>query len=333
MKNIAPFFAFARERHTIYLRRQQGRSWPWTDDKILQQFSFCNLFRELDRTTMWFKTNVREPLRASPQVLLATVLFRWFNRTTTGEAIFLQHSLELDKLNAWQHFLQTGETDRLRSTILQYIGPKGPYVTGAYTILGQQGKNKLDGVLACVGDFYETQYSGAPLGRAGMYNWRMVGERLLADPGSYKLEEVWGWLRQVPYLGDFMAYEIVTDLRHTDVLSSAPDIMTWANPGPGAARGLARVYGRPIHGNIIEKLPSKKQMNDEMREILAASQDVRYWPQPKKAGRMNIPAGGPDGVWPAWEMREVEHWLCEYQKYVKVQLGEGRPRAVYRYAS
>jgi hypothetical protein len=42
-------------------------------------------------------------------------------------------------------------------------------------------------------------------------------------------------------LGPFLAYEIVTDLRFTALLENAPDIMTWANPGPGAKRGITRL--------------------------------------------------------------------------------------------
>lgn len=52
----ADFFAFARERHATYLRRQSGAPEPWTDDPILRKFRFTNVFRELDRTTVWFRT-------------------------------------------------------------------------------------------------------------------------------------------------------------------------------------------------------------------------------------------------------------------------------------
>lgn len=90
---IDEFFRTARERHRIYLRRQEGRRRPWTRDEIMHTYKFTNVFRELDRTTVWLRKNAREEMRSRPEVLLAVVLFRWFNRTTTGEAIFLQKEI------------------------------------------------------------------------------------------------------------------------------------------------------------------------------------------------------------------------------------------------
>jgi hypothetical protein len=46
-------------------------------------------------------------------------------------------------------------------------------------------------------------------------------------------------------------------------------------------------------------------MRELMRELLHMSRDPQYWP----------------AAWPAWEMREVEHWLCETSKYVTAQSG------------
>ena len=126
----SPFFMFARERHNIYLRRQQGLPRPWTDDHILNTCRFTNVYRELDKTTVWFRERVREPLRSKPEVLLATVLFRWFNRILTGEALFLQTfmSEEGDVRSAFEKFLIDGDIAHLRYAIKAYCGD-GPYVT------------------------------------------------------------------------------------------------------------------------------------------------------------------------------------------------------------
>ena len=31
------------------------------------------------------------------------------------------------------------------------------------------------------------------------------------------------------------------------------------------------------------------------------------------------------------EMRDIEHCLCEFDKYERVRLGQGKPRAKYKY--
>ncbi len=126
---VEEYFRIARERHSIYLKRKAGEPAPWTEDCILANWKFTNVFRELDRTTVWFREHVREPMRSRPEVLLATVVFRLYNRITTGEAIFCQESLcnggELPGETAWEAFLRMGDVGMLRAAILQYCG-EGP---------------------------------------------------------------------------------------------------------------------------------------------------------------------------------------------------------------
>lgn len=325
----ADFFAFARERHAIHLRRADGlpRS-QWTRDPILQQYRFTNVFRELDRTTVWFRENVRDPLRDRPEVLLATVLFRWFNRIATGEAIFKQESLGLGGEEpgetAWDFLLRTDDVSSVRASILQYCG-KGPYVTGAYIIKTPDGKNKLDGVLWCVEQFM-TRRHRMP-GIAGDLDWREAAS--LEKDACVSLEMMWTWLRQFPYMGDFMAYEVITDLRHTALLEHAPDVMTWANPGPGAMRGLNRLHGRPLG----HRQP-KERFILEMRNLLELSRWPDCWPQWDDANHKFVgeTVFMPESrqSYPTWEMRNVEHTLCEWDKFERVRTGEGRPRQVFR---
>lgn len=353
---ISRFFAFARERHAIHLRRRAGQPWPWTSDPILQRYRFTNVFRELDATTVWFRENVRDPLRASPDVLLATVLFRWFNRITTGEAIFSQ-TCSLSEHGAgtpwelWQrHRWEDTEDfmDVLTDAILSYCRTptgrgyrQGPYVTGAYIIKTPDGHDKLEGVLQCVQWFMEEEFT-AEYGTIGPdlrpFGWEWLSELLLSGPEMVTLQEVWSWLRRFPYMGDFMAYEVVTDLRHTDLLCRAPDIMTWANPGPGAARGAGRV----LHESKDHYQPSQKsELVSEMQELLRLSQMEIFWPQwteDSVSGESTYDwhcdletPHQEEGDWPAWEMRDVEHTLCEFDKYERARLGEGRPRGVYRH--
>lgn len=90
---VAQFFADARERHAIYLRRRAGQPKPWTDDPVMQNYKITNVFRELDRTTTWIRTHVRDPLYGSTLALPAVALARWFNLIPTLETVFLQPSL------------------------------------------------------------------------------------------------------------------------------------------------------------------------------------------------------------------------------------------------
>ena len=301
------FFAYARERHSIHLRRSAGLPRDeWTQDAILREYRFCNIFRELDTTTEWFAHHVRTPLRDSPDVLLATALFRWFNRISTGEAVFLNRMRWDDHDGtAWEHLVRTGRIDPVRRAILAHCGT-GPYVTGSYIIKTMDGVDKLSGVLLAITRFMRQSRADAP---GSVLDQGEMSRMLLRERGQHALEFVWRWLTLFPYLGHFMAYEIVTDLRHTALLDQAPDILTWANPGPGAERGLNRIMGRDVR-----KRMSRRVLLEEMQTLLAQCTDPANWPSD----------------WPAWEMREVEHTLCEFDKYERVRLGQGAPRQKFR---
>jgi len=285
------FFNYARQRHQVYLNRLEGKS-SLTKDPILQKYRFTNVFRELDKTTDWFRRNVREEMRDSPDVLLATVVFRMFNRISTGEAIF--NHLDFDKNNAFAVFLQTGDLRRMKKDVKAICGD-GPYVTGAYIITSPPGFTKLDGILEILKNFREES------------GWRDAAKQMIKEKMS--LQTAWLWFKMQPWLGTFHSYEIVTDLRHTNLLCHANDVMSWCNVGPGARRGLNRIHGR----NKKDKSVKVPKMLEEMQLILAASRSPGNWPR----------------QWPEWEMRDVEHTLCEFDKYERVRNGEGRPRGVF----
>lgn len=300
MKHASTFFAYARERQNILLRRRAGLPREeWTRDPILQRYRFTCVRREDDRTTIWFREHVRDPMRDRPEVLLATVVFRMLNRVEVGEAMFCQP--DLGGRTGFDLFYRTEMASELKRNILALVGKRGPFVTGAYIISSPQGKSKLDGVMSVLQNFHRKS------------GWRDVAECMMQKT-PYSLQEAHVWFRAQPWMGSFHSYEIVSDLRWTSLLDRAPDIMTWAHAGPGARRGLNRIAGRDKR----DKSLSQDELVGEMRELLAMSGDEKNWPQKNKRD------------WPALEMRDIEHLSCEVDKMMRVQNGEGRPRGVYR---
>lgn len=333
--NTARFFAYARERHAVHLRRVAEIPRPWTEDSVLASYKFVNVFRELDATTRWFARNVRGPMRDELEVLLATVVFRWFTRVEVGEALFLQRDM-FDGRSAFEEFVATGSTDPMRRAVVAMCG-RGPYVTGAYFVTSPKGMTKLDGMLWCVKNFNETEQTGFGYSTWESHprHWRDVAH-LLASNNEIPLHATWNWLRRFPFQGPFHAYEVVTDLRHTALHASASDVDRWANPGPGAVRGLNRIHGRDVGAPL-----RKEQAVEEMAELLAASRRPKFWPQTAPPRRheeaQRVRTYGYTllescltlGEWPRWEMREVEHTLCEFDKYERTRTGQGTPRSRY----
>ena len=280
------FFRFADERYQIYLRRKNGGRWPWTEDPILQRYRFCNVFREHDRTTEWLRRNIREPYRHTPGVLFAVVMFRWFNRVETAQ-----------RLGVSRHFNFNAHRTR------NLLEGESPVIGAGYIIRTPPGMSKIDGILDCL-----ERVLGADPAR--------YANELIREQGERPLQDTWRWLQQFPCMGPFMAYEVVTDLRHTNLHCHAPDIMTWANPGPGCARGVSRLLFDGDPGKVDRnKAVDRATMMRVMRELTLAANS-------RKAGW--------SAHYPRWEMREAEHVLCEFDKYERARRGEGAPKQRYR---
>jgi len=174
--------------------------------------------------------------------------------------------------------------------VLRAWRPKGPWVTGSYIINTPNGMDKLEGVLWIIAKARPVVKNSCKL-----------------HPSSIKLvvEE----LTSIRHIAGFMAYEVASDLRHISPWREhVQDAMTWAHPGPGAKRGLNRYHGRPTRQPM-----RNEQAVTEMQELLRVSRRrVRALQRHR-----------------ALEMRDIEHTLCEYDKYVRTLRGEGRPRRTY----
>lgn len=240
--NTTAYFQTARERYRILLRRRANEKAPWTQDPVFQKYRFCNVHREDDRTTAWFRDEIRSKLKGL-KLVESTLIFRWFNRIETGEVI-------KDLL------LGDWDTEEARYRLKDVR----PVVTGAFMIKTETGLNKLDGLLYLID-------RALPKLPAMVARWGDSIEQATDD------------LVAIDGMGRFLAYEVTTDLRWTPVLSDARDIMTWANPGPGCSHGLSRLFD-PTHPwkwnrNVKEH---RDEMIAVMRQIVEQSQNPDIWP-------------------------------------------------------
>ena len=213
-EEVDRYLYWIEERERIRIKKEDADADPpWTEDEIFKMFKFCQVYREDDRTTRWFAAHIRRPLSAEPEVIMATIIFRFFNLIETGRTM-LEHNLHLD----WD-----------REKAIEEISKQPKWVTGAYIVKTPNRMNKVMGAAECVTHIWVER------------------ENLISSLEKITtLEEAWNFLLQYPYIGPFVAYEIVTDLRHTYVLDEDTDICSWANAGPGAMRGLNRLTGRPL---------------------------------------------------------------------------------------
>jgi len=279
-----------RERHQIYLRRKAGKPTPWTDDQILQTAFFTNPYREHDRTTIWLRENFRDEHRKQPSVVTGTIIYRWFNRIETGQ-VLLQHGL----LTRWKPRLA-----------MRVLGELAKPFTSAYIISTRsapKGTSKLEAVCNYIDQ---------------VWNHRTRLPARIETCGT--MQQTVDILKQYEGLGPFMSYEIACDLRYTRYLQDAPDVTTYTQVGPGARRGLYRLQG----------LQPKKRLNRNTGGTgwYGASQPTLEDEIGTVQQVMQLINGGTKIRVPVFEMREVEHSLCEWDKYERVLQGE-RPKRKY----
>ena len=312
---LSAFADFLRERHAIYVRRKEGRPYPWTDDPVLRSGHFCNVFRELDRVTIWVRKNIREPYADHPNLWIMLAIARYINWPPTLQWL-------IDRKTAWPGDSATFDPKFLTAALEAQAATGAKVYTGAYMIRAESDPKKewyswskhryIAEVV--IGRLWEDRDAWQDLLDHGNQNARTDED---AQPS---LEQIWSEFQHPRYVGwgPFMAYEVVTDLRHTRYLRNAPDIYTWANAGPGAIRGLNR-----LHGRELKTQPKREQTNAEMRALM---EELNRYSSLEFLRVFGTPT---DTVQDIFEMRDIEHSLCEFDKYERVRLGEGQMRSHY----
>jgi len=294
LAELKDFFYWVNERHRIWVNRFHLKmKKPWTQDTILQQYKFTNVFRQLDTGT----------------IALNKMLGKWHNNPTplcdmdVEDAIDILFNVVWYRLFNWVEHAETpGWTSHKDHNFVKRVliekkklGMK--VFTSAHMTSGTgeviTNKGKIYGHLT------------GPVGIAEEFGQEYISyiyhhQSMLA---------ITKFLQQIPMVGPFIAYEIACDLRFTPLLSSATDILTWANLGPGAKRGLLRLGMEPCNASMRELY--RLAIEEEMVEYHVAE---------------HFPFNDGD---PPFELREIEHSLCEFDKYMRVKTGAGRPRQKY----
>lgn len=205
------FIAFVIERHRIYTRRASGQSGPWTRDKILAEYRFCNVYRELDRVTQWIRMRWREPFANHEDLWFAMVVARLINHPAT--------LTELSLPGRWNRaqFLRVMNERRAR----------GEKSFGSAYIVSTNGES-MDKA------FYLAEYVLDP-----MWTQRSVYRPKPKETlSSYHTR-----LMEAQGMGSFMAAQVIADLKYTPSLAKAPDWWTFASSGPGSRRGMSYLMG------------------------------------------------------------------------------------------
>jgi hypothetical protein len=200
------------ERHKIWLARQQGLPQPWTEDPVLKNRKFTNMFRVLDPGSQFvFDLQADDPM----DVLARLVFYRLTNKPSTWHAI--QTEMGCFPLAA-DFIVPTELLDILKS----YRAAGNRIFSGAYIIVPEPGtaNDKVEGAIRVVQHFLSHH----------------VKPFLLADTQAHRFIT----LKSTPGLGPFLSMQILTDWTY---LQSDEPYLPFVVAGPGARRGAALLAG------------------------------------------------------------------------------------------
>ena len=213
------YWRFAAERQAIFFRRLRGDPAPWTDDPILLRHRFTNAYRAADRVSQYLIREViyGEGRSMEPrEQLFRVLLFKLFNKIETWQLLEDQ----LGDLR-WETFDFAGY-DKLLSAAMR----SGARLYSAAYIIPPVKWPGGDGV--------------KHRGHLHLIRTALSGNLVDGLGGAMSLGEVFALLKQLPSLGDFLAFQLAIDLNYGTAIDFTEDSFVVA--GPGARDGIAKSF-------------------------------------------------------------------------------------------
>lgn len=212
------YWYFACERQNVFYNKLNGKSMPYTDDKILQEYKFCNCYRVLDRVSQFLlKSVIYNGVEYSKEdMIFRIILFKIFNKEDT-----------------WNYLME-----KLKDIVLDNFSFE------SYDRLLTEYKNNgnkiyNDAYISCANKAFG--YDLKHQNHLALIEKMFIEDKIYTKiEKSKSMENVFSILKSYPLIGDFMAYQLATDINYSNVTNFSEDSFTVA--GPGAKRGIQKCF-------------------------------------------------------------------------------------------
>ena len=208
------YWQFAAKRFDVFERRLNNQPAPWTDDLVIANNRFTNVFRASDRVSQYL-INLQYENDDLKDVFFKTMLFKLFNKIETYT--FLDK--ELAVINAEAFSFDT--YDRLLTQRLS----EGTIYSAAY-------------IIPSAGSAFGYKFKHT--NHLALLDKMMKDELYKKMTDSKSLAEVYRLLLSYPSLGPFLAFQFTIDLNYSELLSFSE--MDFVVAGPGAKNGILKCF-------------------------------------------------------------------------------------------
>jgi hypothetical protein len=285
------FWFFIAERQNIWMRRFiQRQAPPWTEDPVLREERFTNVYRELDPGTIYAVEHILETDTAESDRIFNVMMYRLVGRSETHQSLGFQRVKAFDP----EYFVA-----RLRwiRDVCHHAPFTAAYMVSGYTQMGST----------------EKAVNIARLFTQLAEHFSAFHRELTA---AASLPDAYAAIRRQAGFGNFLAYQITIDLLYPlrrnggrSLLPFSPD--DWASAGPGASRGIHMLLKPGTQANDLAVMRwLRRHQHDEFTRLgitFAYLSDDR-------GGQCDL------------SLANIQNCLCEFHKYVKIQSGTGRGR-------
>ncbi len=270
------YWYFACERQNIFWKKLNGEKPPWTNDEILQEYKFCNSYRVNDRVSQYLLRNViyNGKKYSNDDIIFRIILFKLFNKESTWELLlnnFGDVTLKTFSMKKHSKVLE----DAISNGVKIY---NDAYISCANKAFGYDRKH--DNHLA------------------------LLNKMFIEDKMQHKIlkcktmQEAFNIIKSYPLIGNFMAYQLVTDINYSDVVNWREDEFTIA--GPGSLRGIKKCF--------IDK---GKMTNEDIIKYMYENQDKEF-----KRFNLDFKRIGNRPL----QLIDCQNIFCELDKYLRQKM-------------
>lgn len=240
------YWHFAVKRQNVFFKRLEQENGPWSEDPILQQYKFTNAYRSADRVSQYLIRNViyDGEERNHSQTFFRILLFKFFNKIETWK-LLERHigsiHYYLGFIDRFDYVLSKAMAEGRRIYSAAYIMPSG----GSLNQSGRKHKMHLELLDRMMRDDLPTKLAHAQ-----------------------SMKEAFCLLRSYPTIGDFLAYQYITDINYSNLINFNEN--DFVIPGPGALSGITKCFvntGDRENADIIRHVTDTQQEEFEKRGL------------------------------------------------------------------
>ena len=267
------YWYFAYERQNIFWKKINGEPYPWTDDRILKEYKFCNSYRVNDRVSQYLLKNViyNGKKYSKEDMIFRIILFKLFNKESTWELLLDNLgdiTLKLFNIKKYSKVLENAISNNIKIY-------NDAYISCANKAFGYDRKH--DNHLALLNK---------------MFNIDKMQNKIIK---CKTMKEAFNIIKSYPLIGNFMAYQLVTDINYSDVVDWREDEFTVA--GLGSIRGIKKCF--------IDK---ENMTNEDIIKYMYEHQDEEF-----KRLNLNFKRIGNRKL----QLIDCQNIFCELDKYCR----------------